>query len=187
MRWRNGVWALVAIAPLRVIAAQPEERASPFLVGAASAGLLGFTSGSTPHALVGGYAYAAYPRLILGAQGGATPGGGTADAIYGIATLGYPARAIRESLVYPFIGVGGGLLHDGLNRRARSAIFGAGVGADRVLDEDATGVLLGFRAGYLFRQGDVGERAIYVSIAVGVGGGRRERERPPVIVAQRVK
>jgi hypothetical protein len=171
------------IATQCAIAQERDVGRSPFLVGAASMSVAGFTEGGSPHALLGGYGYAAYPRLIVGVQGGASPVGATPDVIYGIATLGYPARSIRQSLVYPFVGVGGGVLHSGIRPRGGGLVLGAGVGADRVVREEGQGLLLGVRGGYLYRHGDLGERALFLGVAIGAGGRPRVRDEPPVIVA----
>jgi hypothetical protein len=185
--WRRSTivaWTAVLVAT-QCAAQQRDVSRSPFLVGAVSSGVAGFTEGGSAHALLGGYAYAAYPRLLLGVQGGASPGGGTPDLIYGIATLGYPARSIRQSLVYPFVGVGAGVLHSGIRPRNGGLVFGAGVGADRMVREKGRGLLVGVRGGYLYRQGDVGERVVFLGVALGAGGRRRVSDEPPVIVAAR--
>lgn len=175
--------ALAALA-VRVAAAQTgDEGPRPFVVAAATSGVIGFTEGKSPQALLGGSAYIALPRLILGAQGGVTPGGGAPDVIYGMATLGYPARAIRQSLVYPFIGIGGGVVDGSLPSRDGGVVLGAGVGADRLVGDDGVGLVVGLRGGYIMRRGDTSERAVYLTVAVGGGGRRREPEKPPVIIA----
>jgi len=160
-----------------------ERRGSPFWAGAGTAGALGFTGGATSRGLAGVYGYAAFSRIILGAQGGTTVGNrGSPGVAYGMATLAYPARAIRESLVYPFVGVGGGSLSAGTGRR-HGPVYGAGVGADRVQGDGDFGSLVGIRGGYLFRPDDAGERVIYLTVAVGAGGRRKQRVEPPVIIA----
>lgn len=186
--WRRSavVAGSAALIATQCAVAQPGDVGrSPFLGGAASTGVVGFTEGSSPHALLGGYAYVAYPRLIVGMQGGASPGGGTSDVIYGIGTLGYPSHSIGQSLVYPFVGVGVGVLHSGVKPRNGGLVFGAGVGADRIVGDEGQGPLVGIRGGYLYRHGDLGERALFLGVALGVGGRRRVREEPPVIVAAR--
>jgi hypothetical protein len=183
--WRRSTivaWTTALVAT-QCAAQQRDVSRSPFLVGAVSSGVAGFTEGGSAHALLGGYAYAAYPRLIAGVQGGGSPAGGTPDLTYGIATLGYPARSIRQSLVYPFVGVGGGVLHSGIRPRKGGLVFGAGVGADRIVRDE--GLLVGVRGGYLYRHGDLGERAVFLGVAVGAGGRRRVRDEPPIIVAAR--
>ena len=186
MRSRSGVVALVSLAAgAGILAAQPSvPRALPFIGVAATGGAVGFTDAGAAQSLLGGYGYAALYRLILGVQGGSMASAAP-DVIYGMATLGYPARAIRQSLAYPFVGVGYGVVH-AFGPRSRSALYGAGVGADRIVDPDGFGLLVGFRGGYLFRPSDVGERALYFNLALGFGGKRvPEETKPPVIIAQR--
>jgi len=186
MRTPSAAFALlIALAPLAAGVAQTEHelRTSPFVAGAISAGALGFTGGAASHGLVGVYGYAAFPRLILGVQGGVTLARrGPSDAAYGMATLGYRARAIRQSLVYPFVGVGAGVMDGPIDGRRRSAVFGAGVGVDRVRGDGHRGRLIGLRGGYLVRAGDIGERAIHLSFAIGAGGRRAQPEKPPIII-----
>lgn len=177
----------LAILAVRVAAAQPDEGPRPFVVATATSGVIGFTEGKSPLALLGASAFIALPRLIVGAQGGVTPGGGAPDVIYGMATLGYPARAIRQSLIYPFVGVGGGVVDGSVSSRDGGLVLGAGVGADRVLGGGDVGLVVGLRSGYLMRRGDSNERAVYLTVAVGGGGRRREPEKPPVIIASRVR
>ena len=165
--------------------ANTERHGSPFWVGAGSAGVLGFTSSSQSQALASTYGYAAFSRIILGGQGGTTIGSrGSSRVAYGMATLAYPARAIRKSLVYPFVGVGGGSL-GAAGARRHGAVYGAGVGADCVKSDGDFGSLVGIRGGYLYRSDDVGERAIYLTVAVGTGGRRKQHVEPPVIIATR--
>jgi hypothetical protein len=161
-------------------------RSGPFVVGAANVGALGFTGGGRAALLLGAYGYAAFPRLIVGAQGGGTVGGPAASEVsYGMATLAYPARAIRQSLVYPFIGIGRGVLRLTADGDASGTIFAAGVGADRIPGGDLAGRLIGIRGGYLYRPASLGNRAVYVTLAVGAGGrmSPREPDRPPPVVA----
>ena len=186
MRLRDLIlpFLLLATCGMDGVAQSRETRAAPFSAIAGTAGATAFTAGGASQGTVGAYGYVALSRLILGAQAGRTTSA-TPDVIYGMATLGWPARAVRQSLVYPFVGAGHGVLHGSLGRRASSAVFGAGVGADQVLDQDGFGLLLGFRGGYLFRPGDVGERAVYFSVSLGVGGQRIPEDKPPVIIASR--
>jgi hypothetical protein len=185
---RSGIAAiaLLAVAAASAHGQSATDRRLPFMALAGSAGPVGFTAGGASQVALGGYGYVALSRLILGAQAGRTTSA-SPDVIYGMGTLGWPARAIRQSLVYPFVGAGRGVLHSntGLPRRS-SAVFGAGVGADQIMARDGFGLLVGFRGGYLFRPGDIGERAIYFTIAAGLGGQRfPDEKKPPIIVAQR--
>jgi hypothetical protein len=176
---------LLAVASLAHAQTKPEHH-SPFWVGAGMAGALGFTSNSESQPLAGTYAYAAFSRIIVGGQGGATIGTrGSSRVAYGMATLAYPARAIRKSLVYPFVGVGGGSLSAAAAGRRNGAVYGAGVGADCVQGDGDFGRLVGIRGGYLYRSDDAGERAIYLTVAVGAGGRRKQHVEPPVIIATR--
>jgi hypothetical protein len=182
--------ALVATALPGAAAGQtkPDQARSPFLVGAATAGMIGFTGGREAGPLVGGYGYAAFSRMIVGLQvASALRGGQGSDDAYATATLAYPARAIRRSLVYPFVALGAGTLPDASGTRDRAMVVGAGVGADRVWGEGGPGAMMGFRAGYLSRRGDAGERAVFLNLAFGAGGRRVRAEppSPPVIVAGR--
>jgi hypothetical protein len=181
--------ALVTLAALPLAASSGQSTHSPMpwtVVVAPSAGLVGFTEGRPTLGLVGGYAYVATPRVIVGAQGGSTRSAGTPDVSYAMGTLAYPARAIRKSLVYPYIGVGAGVVHSGLRANHRGAVFGAGVGADRMMGDGTRGLVVGFRGGYLFPRGDANERAVHLALAIGGGMSRpREAEKPPVIVASR--
>src|SRR5688572_25722619 len=97
MRNRSlGVAILISLAAASFAKAQMnvERRGSPFWAGAGTAGALGFTSGATSRGLAGVYGYAAFSRLIVGGQGGATIGNrGSPGVAYGMATLAYPARA----------------------------------------------------------------------------------------------
>lgn len=189
MRKRSvGIAILISLAAASLARAQVsvERRGSPFWVGAGTAGALGFTSGATSRGLAGVYGYAAFSRIILGGQGGTTIGNrGSPGVAYGMATLAYPARAIRESLVYPFIGVGGGSLSAAGTGRRHGAVYGAGVGADRVKGDGDFGSLVGIRGGYLYRPDDAGERVVYLTLALGAGGRRKARVEPPVIIATR--
>ena len=190
MRYRNAIvtaaTAAATLLPLRAMPSQGiERRVPPYLVAAGSAGAAGFTNGGSSQLLLGGYAYAAWPRLILGAQGGGTPGGSAPDLLYGMATLGYPAHSVKESLVYPFVGVGGGVVHGDMVPRTSGMVFGAGVGADHMLVDVGGSILVGLRGGYVMRPSDAGGRAVYLNLAIGLAGSRTVREEPPVIVAAR--
>jgi hypothetical protein len=186
MRSRSGVLVLAAMTAVATgLGAQARKaRRLPYVAMAGTAGAAGMTDGGAARGMLGGYGYAAYSRLIVGAQGGSTTSAAP-DIVYGMATLGWPARAIRSSLAYPFVGAGYGVLHGIVGPRRSSAVYGAGVGVDQVIDPDGFGLLLGFRGGYLYRSGDQGERAIYCNFALGLGGKRVPEEKPPVIVAQR--
>jgi hypothetical protein len=178
-----GLAVLIAIGPVSQIEAQSR---SPFVAGAASAGVLGVMGQPTTSALVGGYGYAGFERLIVGLQGGSTVGvRGASKVAFGMATLGYPAHSIRRSVVYPFIGVGAGLLRANREPGDRGAVFGAGVGADRMVGPGASGLLVGVRGGYVYRRSDTEDRAIYFMLAVGAGGRRAPPEKQPPIVAIR--
>ena len=181
---------LVALVlPISIGAQESAEapgRAAPFVVGAAHAGPLGFTQGVGAAALLGAYAYAAFPRAIFGLQlGGSIRGSMHSHLRYGMATFGYPARAVRASLMYPYIGVGAGVLDAGLDTDHSGAIFGAGVGVDRVVGNGNPGMLVGLRGGYIYRPTDVGDRAIYVSVSLGAGGRRTKTSPPPRVIATR--
>jgi hypothetical protein len=185
---RSPNWIVAALVPVtfQIATAQSSDQhpsPSPFVVAAATGGVMGFTDGGPSRALLGAYTYAAFPRLLVGAQGGVTPGDGAPDVIYGMATLGYPARAIRQSLIYPFVGFGGGIVDGSLSPRDGGVVVGAGVGADRVVGDGEVGMVIGLRGGYVMRRGDSNERAVYLTLAVGGGGRRREREKTPVIIA----
>jgi hypothetical protein len=186
MRYAKVVIATVALsATAPVLGAQPAESRFPFVAFAGTVGPVGFTAGRTSQVAVGGYGSAAFSRLILGAQVARTASTAP-DVAYGMATLGWPARVIRQSLVYPFVGAGAGVLHGNTGPRRSTAVFGAGIGADQVIAADGLGALVGMRGGYLYRAGDVGERAVYFSVAFGAGGRRIPEDKPPpVIVAQR--
>ena len=183
---RSGVAgiALLAVAAASASGQSATDRGLPFMALAGSAGAIGFTAGGPSQTILGGYWYAGFSRLLVGAQAAGTTSAAP-DVLYGMGTLGWPARVVGKSLVYPFVGAGRGMLQGSLGQKRTTAVFGAGVGADEVMSPEGFGLLVGFRGGYLFRPGDIGERAIYFSLAVGAGGKRTPEDKPPIIVAQR--
>lgn len=180
------VGAAMAAWPTCAVAQGYGTTRRPVLVGAVSAGALGYTASSaSASSLLGGYSYVAFNRMMIGAQGGSTLH--THGAQYVFATLGYPARVERRSQVYPFFGVGGGSMPS-TRADSHGLMLGAGVGLERVAGRNWTGSLLGVRGGYVYRSGDGYERGVYVAVSVGASrelGREPPRPRRPVVIASR--
>jgi hypothetical protein len=182
-----GLALLLSTAALPCANAQdaPATR-RPSLMGALMGGAIGFTERDASSPVAGMYGYAGFSRTMVGAQAATTVAAEKGAAVrYVIATLGYPARARRGTVIYPFFGVGGGRLRSMSSNRERGAIIAAGIGAD-VVHSAGRPLLVGMRGGYLSRAGESRERAIYFAMAIGLAAPVREDpKRPPVVAARR--
>jgi hypothetical protein len=120
--------------------------------------------------LVGGYGYAAFGRVLIGGEGGGTvthPGGSTAS--YGLMTIGYAVKTADQWQVYPYGGVGAGNLSASSSRAGGGFVTNVGLGVDVLSRSGGLGLVLGARAGYLFRFGDGHEGAAFAALTIGLG------------------
>ena len=191
MRASEGVLVAAALVAMSSVAAAQrfgDVPRRPYVAGAIQMGAVGFVNSGVPAgSLLGAYGYASFSRMVVGAQAGGVIHD-PARMRFALATLAYPAGIRRRSLIYPFLGAGGGSLPSTRLSSNTGVIFGAGLGVDRMTGTSDHGAMIGLRGGYLYRSGDGYERAVYLALSVG-GATQLRREKPdrppPVIVAAR--
>jgi hypothetical protein len=183
MTARLAMMALLGVTSVMQAQRSRDAEKPPFAAGAVIAGVLGFARPPINTGVVGGYGYAPVHDFLIGVQGGGTIGDrGRSNASYGLATVGYAFSRGERRQVYPFVGVGGGVLRAHRGPNYSGLLGGAGFGADILLGAADHGLVLGTRAGYVARSVNDDESVAYFVLAFGAGG---RAHRPPTIVARR--